>query len=131
MTATNDAEPPKVCITAMSTNASKRARAMHVPTIKPIDADMLVAEAKRTGRLIVVEEQSVIGGLGGAVAEVLSERYPVLVSRLGIQDCYGESGPNEALLDRFRLSGPRLADDIESVMGVAVRPPAALSPDRP
>jgi transketolase len=101
---------------------------LHVPTIKPLDATALVGEARRTGRVIVVEEQSVLGGLGGAVAEVLAERYPVHVSRLGIMDCYGESGPNEALLDRFRLSPPLLADDIESILTAARREPAAAAP---
>lgn len=98
---------------------------LHMPTVKPLDTAALIEQTKRTGRVIVVEEQSVIGGLGGAVAEVLSEQYPVFVSRLGIADCYGESGPNEALLDRFRLSAPFLADDIESILVAARREPSA------
>lgn len=101
---------------------------LHMPTIKPIDVAALVGEAARTGRVIVVEEQSVLGGLGGAVAEVLAEHHPVPVSRLGIQDCYGESGPNEALLDRFRLSAPFLADDIESILAAGRRAAAAVTP---
>ncbi len=101
---------------------------LHMPTIKPLDVASLVGEAARTGRVIVVEEQSVLGGLGGAVAEALAERHPVPVSRLGIKDCYGESGPNEALLARFRLSAPFLAEDIESILTAGRRESAAVTP---
>jgi len=90
------------------------ATVLHVPTIKPLDENAIIDAAKATGLVVVVEEQSVLGGLGGAVAEVLSSRYPVPVRRLGLQDCYGESGSNEALLDKYRLSARAVARDVEA-----------------
>ncbi|MCL4413980.1 MAG: transketolase family protein [Actinobacteria bacterium] len=93
-----------------------QATVLHLPTIKPIDADALVDAAIATGLVVVVEEQNVVGGLGGAVAEVLSDRHPVTVKRLGIADTYGESGSNEALLDKYRLSASRVAEDVESLV---------------
>ncbi len=91
-------------------------RVLHVPTIKPLDEAAVVAAAQASGLVITVEEQSVLGGLGGAVAEVLGDRCPVPVKRLGIRDCYGESGPNEQLLDKYRLSAARVAEDIEDLV---------------
>lgn len=92
------------------------AAVLHLPTIKPLDAAGLVAAAQSTGFVVVVEEQSVLGGLGGAVAELLAERFPVTVKRLGIQDTNGGSGPNAGLLDKFRLSAHAIADDVESLV---------------
>jgi len=89
---------------------------LHVPTIKPLDEDALVRAAQETGYVITVEEQSVIGGLGGAVAEALSDSCPVPVKRLGIRDCFGESGPNDLLLDKYRLSAARVAEDVEALV---------------
>ena len=93
-----------------------RVQVLHVPTIKPLDVDAIIAAARSTGYVITVEEQSIVGGLGGAVAEVLSECYPVPVRKLGIQDCFGESGPNEALLDKYRLSAARVAEDVQALL---------------
>jgi len=98
------------------------ATVLHVPTIKPLDEDGIVAAAQASGLVVVAEEQSVLGGLGGAVAEVLSSRYPVPVRRLGIQDVYGESGPNDALLDKYRLSARAIAADAEAWLR-SQRPP--------
>src|SRR5260221_5303099 len=78
---------------------------LHVPTIKPLDGDAVVAAAQASGYVITIEEQSVIGGLGGAVAELLGEKFPVPVKRLGIRDCFGESGPNDRLLYKYRSDG--------------------------
>jgi transketolase len=89
---------------------------LHVPTVKPLDQAAITAAARASGYVITIEEQSIIGGLGGAIAEVLSERFPVPVDRLGIRDCYGESGPNEALLDKYRLSAARVAEDVEALL---------------
>jgi transketolase len=93
------------------------AHVLHVPTLKPIDVAAIVAAAERTGRVITVEEHSVIGGLGGAVAEVLSEHRPTLVQRLGLQDVYVESGTNEDLLDIYRLSATRVAEQVRELLG--------------
>jgi transketolase len=98
---------------------------LHVPTIKPLDDEAIVAAARATGLVITIEEQSIIGGLGGAVAEVLSERYPVSVRRLGIKDCFGESGTNDQLLDKYRLSAERVAEDVAALL--TGRPAAVAS----
>lgn len=80
------------------------AAVLHVPTIKPIDGDAIVEVAEMTNLIVTAEDHSIIGGLGGAVAEVLGERRPTLMKRIGIQDRFGESGPNEALLEKYGLS---------------------------
>jgi transketolase len=92
------------------------AHVVHVPTLKPLDVDAIVAAAERTGRVITVEEHTVIGGLGGAVAETLSERRPTLLSRIGLQDVYPESGPNDALLDIYGLSAARVAEQVRTIL---------------
>ncbi|MEI7745412.1 MAG: transketolase C-terminal domain-containing protein, partial [Chloroflexota bacterium] len=92
------------------------AHVLHVATVKPIDADGIVAAAARTGRVITVEEHTVLGGLGGAVAEVLGERHPVQVNRIGLQDCYVQSGPNDALLDIYGLSPARVAEQVRAIL---------------
>ena len=90
------------------------AHVLHVPTIKPIDVASVVAAAEKTGFVITVEEHTIIGGLGGAVAEVLSEHAPTPVRRHGILDTYGESGPDDLLLEKYRLSSTQVADVIEA-----------------
>jgi transketolase len=80
------------------------AAVLHVPTIKPLDAEAIVAVAAATKCVLTCEEHSFLGGLGGAVAEVLSERHPVPIARLGLRDVDGESGPNESLIKKYGLS---------------------------
>lgn len=80
------------------------AAVLHVPTIKPLDVAAIVEVAEMTGLVMTAEDHSVIGGLGGAVAETLAEHRPTLMKRVGIQDRFGESGPNDALLDKYGLS---------------------------
>jgi transketolase len=92
------------------------AHVVHLPTIKPLDEDAVVDAARRTGFVITVEEHNVLGGLGGAVAEVLGDRFPLPVKRLGILDTYAESAPNDALLDRFGLSASRVADQVQHLL---------------
>lgn len=94
------------------------ATVLHVPTIKPIDEEGIVQAARASGFVVVVEDQTVLGGLGGAVSEVLSEHYPVFVKRLGVRDVYGESGPNDLLLEKYRLSAATVAEDVESLLAV-------------
>jgi transketolase len=96
------------------------AHVLHVPTIKPIDAAAIVAAAERTGRVVTIEEHSVIGGLGGAVAEVLSEHRPTRVHRIGLQDVYVQSGTNDDLLDIYRLSAARVAEQVRTLVGERV-----------
>ena len=92
------------------------AHVVHVPTIKPLDVAAIVAAAERTGRVVTVEEHSVIGRLGGAVAEVLSEHRPTTVNRIGLQDLYPESGPNDALLEIYGLSARRVAEQVRGIL---------------
>jgi len=93
------------------------AHVVHVPTIKPLAVEAIVAAAERTGRVITVEEHTVLGGLGGAVAEALSERRPTKVDRIGLQDVYVQSGPNDTLLDIYGLSAPRVAEQVRRLLG--------------
>jgi transketolase len=92
------------------------AHVVHVPTIKPLDIAAIVVAAERTGRVITIEEHTVIGGLGGAVAEALSEHRPTKVNRIGLQDLYPQSGPNDALLEIYGLSAPRVADQVRAIL---------------
>jgi transketolase len=79
------------------------AEVVNICTIKPIDRELVVATAKKTGKVVTVEEHSVIGGLGGAVAETLSEQAPTKMLRIGVEDTFGESGPAVALLEKYGL----------------------------
>lgn len=81
------------------------ARVINIHTIKPIDAELIEKAAKECGRIVTVEEHSVIGGLGSAVCEVLCERCPAPVKKIGVQDVFGESGPAAKLLEKYRLDG--------------------------
>jgi transketolase len=92
------------------------AHVLHVPTLKPLDVAAIVAAAARTGRVITVEEHSVIGGLGGAIAETLSEHRPTRLHRVGLQDVFGESASNEDLLDLYGLSAARVADQVRGIL---------------
>jgi transketolase len=96
------------------------AHVLHVPTIKPLDEGAIVAAAERTGRVITVEEHTVIGGLGGAVAETLGQHLPTRVDRIGLRDLYPESGPNEALLDIYGLSAERVAEQVAGLLDAGV-----------
>jgi len=87
---------------------------VHVPTLKPIDEEGIVEAARATGFVVTTEEHTIIGGLGGAVAEVLSERHPVPVKRHGLNDLFGESGPDAALLEKYGLSAQKTAEAIRA-----------------
>ena len=103
------------------------AHVVHVPTIKPLDVAAVVAAAERTGLVVTVEEHTVIGGLGGAVAETLSEHRPTTVVRLGIQDVYGESASNAALLEMHGLSAARVAERVATICDGALRAASSRS----
>lgn len=81
------------------------AKVINMHTIKPLDEDAVIAAAKQTGKVVTVEEHSVIGGLGSAVCDVLSENYPVKVKKIGINDKFGESGPAPELVKKYGLDG--------------------------
>ncbi|MEE2659844.1 MAG: transketolase C-terminal domain-containing protein [Candidatus Latescibacterota bacterium] len=82
---------------------------VHVPTLKPLDEAGVIAAAERTGKVITAEDHTVIGGLGGAVAEVLGEQRPTPMKRLGIDDTFGESAANNDLLSKYGLTPEHVA----------------------
>ena len=84
------------------------AKVINIHTIKPLDEELVVAAAKETGKVVTVEEHSVIGGLGSAVCDVLSEHFPAKVIRIGINDTFGESGKAEELLKKYNLNSEYL-----------------------
>ena len=79
------------------------AEVINIHTIKPIDTELVAASAKKTGKVVTVEEHSIIGGLGSAVCEALSETCPTPVLRIGVNDVFGESGPAKALIAKYGL----------------------------
>ena len=85
------------------------AEVINICTIKPLDEELVLASAAKTGRVVTAEEHSIIGGLGGAVAETLSEKLPVRLCRIGIEDRFGESGTAKELVVRFGLDGAGIA----------------------
>ena len=85
--------------------------------IKPIDRDIIIKAAQETGRIITVEEHNVVGGLADAVSEVVTDACPVKITRIGVQDRFGFSGPAWELLDDFGLTQPHIARVIREVVG--------------
>lgn len=81
------------------------AKVINIHTIKPLDEDLIVAAAKETGKIVTVEEHSVIGGLGSAVCDVLSEKAPTQVLKIGINDVFGESASAQILVEKYGLDG--------------------------
>lgn len=86
---------------------------VHVPTIKPLDVAGVVAAAERTGLVVTTEEHTIVGGLGGAIAEALAENSPLPMKRHGLQDVFGESGPNDELLDKYGISTEHVATTVK------------------
>jgi transketolase len=95
------------------------AHVLHVPTLKPLDAKAIVAAADKTGLVLTTEEHSVIGGLGAAVAEVLGQERPTLMRIHGLQDTYAESGPNEAMLEKYRLTPKHVVIEAQELLARA------------
>lgn len=93
-----------------------QAGVLHVPTIKPLDVQAIVQAAERSNLVVTIEEHTVIGGLGGAVAETLSEHRPTRVLRTGLADVFGELASNDDLLETYGLSANRVADRITALM---------------
>ncbi len=90
------------------------AKVINIHTIKPLDEELVVAAAKETGKVVTVEEHSVIGGLGSAVCDVLSEQAPTKVLKIGINDTYGESGPAAELVKKYGLDADSIYEKIKS-----------------
>jgi transketolase len=94
------------------------AAVLHVPTIKPLDDEAILTLAERTGAIVTAEDHSIIGGLGGAVAELLAEHRPTRMKRVGWQDVYGESGANDALLEKYGLTAQHIATAARALLRV-------------
>jgi transketolase len=93
-----------------------KARVINIATIKPLDREIILKAAKDTGKIITVEEHSIIGGLGEAVCSLLSENYPVPVRRIGVNDVFGHSGPAWDLLKQFGLSAEHIVEVVEDLL---------------
>ncbi len=91
-----------------------QAKVVNIHTIKPLDEELVISAAKETGKVVTVEEHSVIGGLGSAICDVLSEKCPTPVKKLGVQDVFGESGPAVKLLEKYRLDAKGIYQDIRA-----------------
>lgn len=89
------------------------AEVVHVPTVKPLDEAVILASARKTGRVVTAEEAQVAAGFGGAVAELLSEKLPTPLKRIGMLDRFGESGQPNELLDYFGLNAEKMAPVIQ------------------
>ena len=89
------------------------AEIVNIHTIKPIDRELVIASAKKTGKAVTAEEHSVIGGLGSAVAEVLSEEAPTKLLRIGVEDVFGESGPAKELVAKYGLDGTGIYEKVK------------------
>lgn len=92
------------------------ATVLHAPTLKPFDTAAVVEVAERTNAIVTVEDHSIIGGLGGAVAETLGELRPTRMVRVGIRDVFGESGPNDAILEKYGLTPRHIAAAAKSLL---------------
>ncbi len=93
------------------------AEVVNVSTVKPIDEATIISTARKTGKVLTVEEHSVIGGLGSAISEVVSENYPVLIKRMGTSDVFGESGSAYELVEHFGLTAKDIAKEAKSLVG--------------
>lgn len=122
-------DKPRVTIIATGSvtyNALVAARALesdgvgviviNLHTIKPLDADAILDAAKKTGRVITVEEHQAAGGMGSAVAELLSERYPVPIVRLGVQDQFGQSGEPDELIEHYGLAASHIIETARTIL---------------
>jgi transketolase len=89
---------------------------LHLATLKPIDVEAIVRAAQVTGLVVTSEDHSIIGGLGSAVAEVLAEHVPARLKRTGLQDVYAESGPNDALIQKYGLSSEHVVAAAEELL---------------
>lgn len=90
------------------------AKVINIHTIKPLDEELVVAAAKETGKVVTVEEHSVIGGLGSAVCDTLAQKAPTQVMKIGMNDTFGESGPAVELLKKYQLDAESIYEKIKN-----------------
>lgn len=95
-----------------------RARVLDIPTIKPLDEEAILAAAKETGVIVTVEDANILGGLGGAVAEFVSEKYPVPVKRIGVRDQFGDSGTSKEIKECYGLTPPFIIKTVYEVLNL-------------
>ncbi len=89
------------------------AEVINICTIKPLDEDIIIKSAKKTGKVVTAEEHSVIGGLGSAVCDALCKSYPTPVYKIGMQDCFGESGSAAALVQKYKLDAQGIYEQVK------------------
>lgn len=94
----------------------KNIRVINIHTIKPLDDELIIKAANETGRIIVAEEHQIFGGLGGAVAELLAQHYPVPIRFVGMNDCYGESGKPEELIRKYKLNAAGIIEKVKQII---------------
>ena len=90
------------------------AKVINIHTIKPLDEELILAAAKETGKVVTVEEHSIIGGLGSAVCDVLSEKLPTRVLKIGVMDVFGESGPAKELIKKYELDAESIYKKVKA-----------------
>jgi len=93
------------------------ARVLNIHTIKPLDKDEIIRSARETGNIITIEEHSIYGGLGGAVAEILAGNYPVSMKIMGVKDRFGESGEYSHLINKFGLNAVEIVKNAKELVG--------------
>ena len=91
-------------------------RVINMSTIKPIDTELIIKAAKETKAIVTAEEHSIIGGLGSAVSEVVSENCPTIIKKVGINDCFGESGTPAELLEKYGLTAKHIVEKVKEAM---------------
>lgn len=92
------------------------AEVINICTIKPLDEEIIINSAKKTGKVVTAEEHSVIGGLGSAVCDALCKNYPVPAMKIGMQDVFGESGSAAALVEKYKLDGKGIYEQIKDFL---------------
>ncbi len=97
-------------------NEGINARVINIHTLKPIDKKIIIDAARETGCIVTAEEHNIIGGLGSAVSEVLSENFPVLLKRVGVDDTFGESGKGDELLEKYGLTSKDLVREVKNII---------------
>lgn len=97
-------------------NKGIKARVIDMHTIKPIDEEIIIKAAQETGAIITAEEHNVIGGLGSAVAEVVTKHCPVKIKMVGVQDCFGESGKPQELMEKFGLTSNEITKAANEIL---------------
>ncbi|MBU4350293.1 transketolase family protein [bacterium] len=108
--------PEALIATNILVNEGISIRLIHLHTIKPIDKEILIKAAQETNCMITVENHNIIGGLGGAVSEVLSENYPTLIKRIGINDTFGESGSLNDLFCKYGLTAENIVKEVKEII---------------